>query len=197
MTGITHILEDFAHIGTAQREADEVMSEDRRLQVFEDGYSAGWADAAKAYTEDRTRADMTLAATFSDMAFTFQEAQNAILKGLAPFLGQLVDTVLPDLARQTIGLQVCDILMSCMTCDPPQEAVLSGSPATLEAVRRALPDPLSMPLRMMPDPSLGDGQAILRIGMREQEINIDNLIARIRDAVTAFFATEPKEARYG
>ncbi len=197
MTRIAHLLEDFSLIGAARRDSELALSEDQRLQAFEEGYSAGWSDAAKAYTEDRTRADMTLAASVSDMAFTFHEAQAAMLKALAPFLSQLVDTVLPELARQGIGLQVREALMAALTRDQPQEAIISARPDTLEAIRRAIPDPAPMPLRLQSDPDLAEGQVILRIGHREQEINIDALLIQIRNAVAAFFATEPKEARYG
>jgi flagellar assembly protein FliH len=197
MTRIAHLLEDFSQIGAARRDSDLALSEDRRLEVFEEGYSAGWADAAKAYTEDRTRADMTIAAAVSDMAFTFHEAQNAMLQALAPFLGQLVDTVLPEMARQGLGLQVREALLAALTRDHPPDAMISARPDTLEAIRRALPDPAPMPLRLQPDPTLADGQVILRIGQREQEINNEALLTQIRDAMAAFFATEPKEARYG
>lgn len=197
MTRIAHLLEDFSLTGAARRDTERAVSEDQRLQVFEEGYSAGWADAAKAYTEDRTRADMTLAAAVSDMAFTFHEAQAAMLQALAPFLGQLVNTVLPDLARQGIGLHVRDALMAALTRDHAQEAIIAACPDSLEAIRRAIPDPAPLPLRLQPDPALADGQVILRIGQREQEINIDALLTQIHDAVAAFFATETKEARYG
>jgi flagellar assembly protein FliH len=197
MTGITHLLEDFTQAGAFRRDQAAALTEENRLQAFEDGYSAGWADAAKAYTEDRTRADMTIAATFSDMAFTFQEAQGAMLRALEPFLVQIVNKVLPELAQQTLGLQVSQTLMAALADDMPHEAILSARPETIEAIRRALPDSLPMPLRLVAAPELGEGQVYLRIGAREQELNLDDLLMRIRDAIAAFFAAEPKEARYG
>lgn len=197
MTRIAHLLEDFTRIIAPENMPDPVLDEDRRLQVFEDGYSAGWTDAAKAYSDDRTRADMTIAAAVADMAFTFQEAQTAMLQAMEPFIRQIVDSVLPDLARETIGLQVHAALMAAVTHPMPHEAIISAPQDTLDAIRRALPDPLPLPLRFVPDAALADGQVILRIGSREQEIHPDQMLSQIRDAVAAFFAPEPKEARYG
>lgn len=197
MIGVTHLLEDFSQFKRAGQDQDTALSEEQRLQAFEDGYSAGWSDAAKAYTEDRTRADMTIAAAVADMSFTFQEAQGAMLQTLEPFLGQIVNKVLPELAHHTLGLQVRETLMAALAHDNPQEAILSARPETLESIRRALPDPLPLPLRLVSVTDVGEGQVFLRIGPREQELNLDDLLARIRDAVAAFFAAEPKEARYG
>lgn len=197
MSRIAHVLEDFSQITVRPRATDGTLTEEQRLQAFEDGYSAGWADAAKAYSEDRTRADMTIAAAVSDMAFTYQDAQSAMLRALQPFLGQIIDKVLPTLARQSLGLQVQEALMAALANDPPYDAQLSARPDTLEAIRRTLTDPPPMPLRFQADTTLADGQVILRIGSREQDINPDDLLSRINDAVMAFFATEPKEVRHG
>ncbi len=197
MTKAVNILEDFSQTITISQEANLSLNEDQRLQAFEDGYSAGWSDAAKAYTEDRSHATMAIAATISDMAFTFQEAQSAMISALAPFIHKIVDTVLPEIARKSIGLRVCELLLSSVTDQPPYEVIVSGHANTLEAVRRALPEVMPLTIRLLADPTLVDGQVVLRIGSREQEVNLNDLLSRINTSISEFFATNIKELRYG
>ncbi|MEI6801423.1 MAG: flagellar biosynthesis protein, partial [Pseudomonadota bacterium] len=55
----------------------------------------------------------------------------------------------------------------------------------------------SLPLKLIADPTLGEGQVRLQLGLTEAEVNLDQATADIAAAVRGFFDLFGKDVLYG
>ena len=58
--------------------------EDLRILAYEQGYTAGWDDAAAAQTDDQSRIKADFARNLQSLGFTFQEARMHVLRAIHP-----------------------------------------------------------------------------------------------------------------
>jgi flagellar assembly protein FliH len=164
--------------------------EELRLVSFEKGYAAGWDDAVAAADGEDGRFRADLAQNLLDMSFTYQEARSQILRGIEPLLREMVAKVLPVAARQTLGPIILEQLH-------PLADELAGArvQVTSHPSNQALIEPLLMtsgalPLNFVGEPSLSPGQAHLKFGNQEVQVDLDAAIDAIGKAIAAFFAVE-------
>jgi len=171
----SELLESFDADGTEQgsnrTEINQVALENERLASFETGYSAGWEDAVKAQADDQTRVSSDLAQNLQDMSFTYHEAVAHLNKSIEPLLQDIVAKVLPQMAKETLGMQIVEQL------------------AELARAQTGVQEPFEI----TSEPSLGDGQAYIKFGPAEREIDTGQLIEGIQSAMTAFIHQNNKE----
>ena len=70
-----------------------------QLDAFEEGYRAGWDDAIKAQSDDRTRIS-EFAQNLQDLSFTYHEAYSHAINAMTPLLEDIVRSVLPKIAHE-------------------------------------------------------------------------------------------------
>lgn len=169
--------------------------EEARLAAYEQGYTAGWDDAVAAQDAEVARLRADLGRNLQDIAFTYHEAHSHVLRTLEPLLQDMVNKVLPAIARESIGHVVLDHLR-------PLARELTGAPITVVSnpsnrgvIERLLVAEAGFPLRFDEEPSLGAGQVYLRLGEAESRVDLDGVIAAISAAVSAFFRIEKHEER--
>ncbi len=186
-------LEDFDEIAVPQPAAtpDVVprpQAEADKATSYEQGYQAGWDDAARAEAEDQDRIGAEFARNLQELAFTFYEARAHVIQAMEPLLGELLDTILPEIARETLGLKIVEVLTPLIeeAADQPVELVVS--PQSRPAIERHLGDLTATPLVLVEETSLADGQAFLRVGRTEQKIDMTGALDQIRDAVASLHA---------
>lgn len=167
--------------------------EDAKLASFESGYSAGWEDAAAAQADDQTRVSADLARSLQSLSFTYHEARSHVLKAVEPLLRQVVSQLLPAIAKAALAAKVLEVLM-------PLAEGLVDAPITLmlnPAARRAIEDQIAktsgLPLILVEEPTLGEGQVYLKLGDVEREVNLDRAVTEISAAVRGFFDLPGKE----
>ncbi|MEX1235232.1 MAG: flagellar biosynthesis protein [Roseovarius sp.] len=191
---ISHLLEDFATKPGAQSiSITDVSLEEERVEAFEAGYKAGWQDAVKAAKEDIDRVSTDFAGNLQDISFTLAEAQRDLLGALRPLMTGMVNSVLPHIARKTMGERVIETLdaMAREAATGPVTLVTApGNAAALEALieDRALTD-----VTVRVEPSLGEGQIHIRAVGNEQEIDLDAVLKQIDAAVSGFFQEQQKD----
>lgn len=194
---IAHILEDFSTPIPSQGSAvlmSDVAIEDQRLASFELGYTAGWDDAIEAQANDQTRISSKLTQNLQDLSFTYHEALAQMLQSVEPVFQALTETILPELLREIIGPLIVEQLteMARLHAEQPVELVVpmgAGAP-----LRTILAQEFSVPVLLREDPKLIDGQARLRVGQSERELDSTALLDSIRSAVKAFDFTIKKES---
>lgn len=171
--------------------------EDIRMQAYEEGYTAGWDDAAAAQTDDQSRIKADFARNLQSLGFTFQEARMHVLRAIQPLLQQIVSRLLPEMARETLASIALETLMPLADemADAPVTVVLN--PASRPAVEDLLEQATGLPLIVIEEPSLGEGQVYLRIGDTETRIDLDRATADIASAVRDFFDHTEKDQSYG
>lgn len=197
---IAHLLEDFS-AGVASGDVMKLMSdvalEDQRLASFEQGYSAGWEDAFEAQEKDQTRITGNLASSLEDLSFTYHEAMTQLLSSIEPVFRCLVDLALPTIMDRTIGYhiveQLCEMARN-QASGPATLVVPVGIAASLSPI---LSQELPMAVKISEDATIGVGQAFLRVGSVERELDSTALMEAIRDAIDAFEYQTSEELKNG
>ena len=184
-------------LATDEARVTQAALEDARAASYETGYAAGWEDAVNAQTTEQTRTNQEVARNLQALAFTYHEARSHVLRTLEPLLRDMVAKVLPDMAREALGQFVLEALrpIAARLTDAP--VTLTLNPASRAAVERHLAAATSLPLRILEEPSLGEGQVFLRFDDREQQVDLDGVITAIAGAVDSFFHFEQQEKLYG
>ncbi len=186
---IAHLLQDFggsAISGQPVTILSESDFEDQKLVSFEQGYSAGWDDSLKMQSDEQSRVTGALAQNLEDLSFTYQEAYTQMLNSVTPVFSAMVDRVLPEVMKDTVGHVIVEQLQDMVAGRDHQPVIMSVPEGYGVAVRSMISDSTPMPVTINEDGSLIDGQIYLQVGGMEREVNTDGLLTDIRHAVHAF-----------
>ena len=192
---ISHLLEEFSDIAPRDViELSELRLEEERLEAFEKGYQAGWDDSATAGHSETDDATRRISQTLQHLSFTYHEAYAGALNALGPVVRQLVDTVLPQIARGMIGPQVTQLLQDMVAQHGRQPVTLSCSTEDVDALQQISAGADAMPLNITVDQTLVAGQVRLRFGtVAESELDLGAVIAGVSGALDAFFETHDND----
>lgn len=173
------------------------MIEHARLEGYETGYKAGWDDAAHAEAEEQSRIGAEFARNLQDLGFTFHEARSHVMHALEPLLAGLVERVLPRLVSETMGQTIVEELLplAASAADTPIEVVVSSS--SRPALEKLLAHATTVPLHVIEEPTLADGQVYLRSGKIERHIDFSSAVERIGAAINALYELNEKAFRNG
>ncbi|MGB8811958.1 MAG: flagellar biosynthesis protein [Paracoccaceae bacterium] len=171
--------------------------EEVRLAAYEQGYTAGWDDAVSAQSDDQTRIRADLAHNIQALGFTYHEARMHVLRAIEPLLQEMVGRLLPEMAREALAPLVLETLMPLAEklAEAPISMILN--PAARPAVEALLEHATGIPVTLIEEPTLGEGQVYLRLGDTETRIDLDRAIAEITAAVRGFFGLSEKETPHG
>lgn len=171
---------------------DTMALEEAKLGSYDAGYSAGWEDAAAAQSGEQSQIKTDFARNLQSLGFTYQEAKMHVLRSLEPLLQEIVGRLLPDLARESLAPIVLQALipMAETLADAPVTVVLN--PAARQAVEALLVQATGIPLTLIEEPTLGEGQVYLRMGEAETKVDLDRATTEITAAVRGFFDLERK-----
>lgn len=171
--------------------------EANRMAAYEQGYKAGWDDAVQAESDDRSRIGADFARNLQDLGFTFHEAKSHVMSALEPLLTEIVSKVLPQLVSETLGQTILEELLPFAeeVADAPIQIVVA--PSGREAVEALIDTSLTIPIEIIEEPSLADGQVYLRMGDLEKKIDMDSAIERIGHAIKSIYALNEEAMKHG
>lgn len=192
--GISHLFEDFGALsrGTPVSLTD-VSLEELKLEAFEKGYQAGWEDALRAGEEDTRNVSADLAQSLRDLSFTFEEAHTAAVKSLKPLLDQMVTSVLPEIARKTLGMQITEQLHDLARTHGPQPVEIVTAPADQDLIQNMIGLTPPMQTSVTSEPSMAKGQVFIRLGDHQREIDVTHVLSGIEQAISGFFNEAQRE----
>lgn len=173
---------------------DTLALEDSKLAAYDQGYSAGWEDATTAQADDQTRVRADLARNLQSLGFTYHEARIHVLRAVEPLLQQVVARLLPALSRETLAPVMLEVLMPLAETLADAPISLVVNPASRAAVETLLAHATGLPITIVEEPSLSEGQAYLRLGATETHVDLDGATAEILTAVRGFFERPEREA---
>ena len=176
---------------------DRVGLEDEKLAAYEKGFKNGWDDATAAMEEEQSRIRADLARNLQSLSFTYQEARAHILKSVQPLLLQVVSQLLPEIARESLAPSVLEALMPLAEKLGDAPVTLVINPASRAPVESVLAQATGLPIEVQEEPTLGEGQAYLRMGSVETHVNLDQATADIAAAVRGFFDMPGKDRPNG
>ncbi len=176
---------------------DTLALEEAKLAAYDTGYQAGWEDAVAAGSDDQTQMRADLARNLQTLSFTYHESRQHVLRALQPLLTGIVERILPVTARATLAPMILETLrpIAEKASQPPVTLVLN--PVARAAVEALLEQDPGLPVIIMDEPTLGEGQAYLRFQGGETQIDLDDAVKRIAGAVNDFFALTGKEPANG
>ncbi len=169
-------------------------SEELRLAAYEQGYAAGWEDALTAQSADMARLRSDLGRSLSEMSVSFAEARSHVLASLEPLLRDMVNKVLPVTAHKALGQMILQELLPAAEGLTNVPVLVRTAPVNRDLVAELLARETRLPLQVVAEPTLGEGQAYLKLGATEMNVDLDGVIDAIAAAVAAFFHIERHEA---
>ncbi len=200
---LRHFLEDFGTPTAAQSAhvdgpaMDESEIEAQKLESFETGYRAGWDDAVKAHSEDHTRVSSAFAQNLQDLSFTYHEAYSQVVAAITPLLEEMVNVLLPQIARDGLGQHIVTQLQDMASEVGTFEVVIAVSPLNAPAVAALLDEDFGFPLRLEEDATLGEGQADIRFGETEKQIDLSDVLQSVSNAVQGFAHENRRQQAHG
>ena len=196
----SHLFQDFGTMKAGEAGKKSVSAEeieDLKLQAFESGYQAGWDDAVKAQSTSKTHISSELGINLQSASFEYHEVRATMNASVQSIMSEVVTTILPKVARESLGGHICDCIESIVKDALERPIQITVAPASEEAVRAVLTTDLPEPFEIVPDETLLPSQVILRLGATENEINLDKTVADIASAVTNFFKIQEPEVTNG
>ena len=173
--------------GAPQPLVEASALDEAKVASFEQGYSAGWEDAAAAQEGDQTRIRADLARNLQSLAFTFQDARTHVLQAIRPLILEMTTRLLPEVAREALAPAVLEAVMPLADdlADAPLTLVLN--PAVRDRVEALVAQATGLPMRIEEEPSLGEGQVYIRMGPTETKVDLTQVTDDIAAAVRGFF----------
>lgn len=178
---------------------DGVALEEVKLEAFERGFKAGWDDAVAAQGDATSKLSADLSSNLQDLSFSVHEARADLIKSLKPLMAEIVSKVLPKVAQDTLAGRINDLILDQVQNALPESIELTVAPDDEETVTELLSGGTSHQVTVRAETSLCAGQAFLKVGEREQEINLEDTLQQIGEAIEAFFRTNSvaSEAAHG
>lgn len=172
------------------------VSESEKAAAYEQGYKAGWDDAARAEAQDQARIGADFARNLQELTFTFHEARAQVIQAMEPLLTELVATLLPELVGETMGLKIIEELRPLVEqgADSPIELVVA--PESHPALESQLAATEMPAIRLIAEPSLAEGQAYLRVGKVERQIDLTGALERIAAAIRSLYALNERTLKH-
>jgi flagellar biosynthesis/type III secretory pathway protein FliH len=173
--------------GTLQPLVEATAVEEAKVASFEQGYSAGWDDAVAAQQGDQDKIRADLARNLQSLSFTFQDARSHVLQSIRPLILEMVNRLLPEVAREALAPTVLDAVMPLAEelADAPLTLVLN--PDVRSQVEDLVAQATGLPMVIDEEPSMPDGQVYIRFGTSETKVDLAQVTADIGIAVRAFF----------
>lgn len=177
--------------------SDEAL-ENERLEAFDKGYRAGWDDAIKAKAEETVDISTDFAQMLQDLSFTYHDVHAQVLSNLAPLFDEVLDKILPVVARDSLGAHIAEQLAGLAREIGTATVTVHVPPGAAEAVQGFVDAAAaSLPVTVAEDPALAEGQADIRFGRREIAVDLAAAAAQITEAVHAVLYNKPERQAYG
>lgn len=161
--------------------------EQAKLAAYEQGYAAGWDDGVASQAEDQTRLRADLARSLQGLSFTYQEARTHVLRALEPLIEAMLSRLLPATAHAALAPMVIETLRPLAADFAGSPVLIYIHPGSRPAVAALLSDGDALPVNLVDEPMLGEGQAVLRLGQIEARVDLDAAMAAVAEAVRQFF----------
>ncbi|MGB0901550.1 hypothetical protein [Halocynthiibacter sp.] len=169
-----------APIGEAQTEED-------KLEAFENGYKAGWDDAARSHSENLEHVSVELGRNLQELSFTFHEARTQILKDMRAVFEELLAKILPEIANGNLPAIIAEQIAVIAQRDAQTKIELRVHPSNIDVVTRFVAAQSFLQVEVMPEPSFGEGQARLLFADGEQNIDLSEVLTLAEEKTQGFF----------
>jgi flagellar biosynthesis/type III secretory pathway protein FliH len=158
------------------------------LDLYEQGYKAGWEDCVAAYSVSSEKATAGLKLHLSTLFFTFDAARLTVLQEISSVLTQVIEQILPMLLKQSFLPFVIERLDAMVEASAPAGLAISVNPSLLDRMEAALGQAFQSKITLVGDISLNPERALLKIGNSEIEVDFKRYLTEISEAFQNFQA---------
>ena len=192
-------LEDFGQFSglTPACVVDGERLETEKLAAFDNGYAAGWDDAADAQGKEIQNAERALAARMEELGFTFHEARAHVMESLRPLLTGIVESVVPRVLHETLGQRLDAAMQELAEGHPDPEVTFAVCPAEAESLRACLQKHARFPTRIEPNNALEPGFIQMRLGNAAREFDLTLIQTTLSNALDALNAQNEETLSHG
>lgn len=164
-----------------------MIDEAVRLKLFEDGYEAGWKDSMASVQNENKQLVADLEGHIRKLSFSFHEARAHVLGGIEPLIKEVVCRMLPKFTHALLPHLILDRLNGLIEdkCERPVRLLVS--PASRIILEAIMPFDLELPVVLVDDADLEDGQVIFEIGSEEELIDASATLQRVEEMLGEFF----------
>ncbi|WP_439525056.1 ABC transporter ATP-binding protein [Marivita sp.] len=200
MTSLAAYLEDFGSpaSGESSVSVSDEMLESERLESFDKGYRAGWDDAIKAKAEDGAHLSDGIAQNLQDLSFTYHDVHAQVLSNLTPLFHEILQKILPSLARDTLGAHIAEQLSKIARDIGTVQIEIAVAPGFGAQVSQFVNEASSsLPISVTESTAVSEGQAELRLGAKELSIDLSDVSKQITEAVHAVLHDQSEKRAHG
>lgn len=197
---INDLLQDFGSaIPGAERLTvlSEAAMEEQNLQNFEKGYAAGWEDSLAMQIEEKSRLSEAMSQNLEDLRFTYAEALQQLTRAVVPVLQGAVSQLLPEIMSRSLAPMIQAEMQEILLRLGDQPVLICVPPGMASHVRPVVGHALGQTVDVVEADFLTEGQAAIRVGTVEREIDLSASVAAISGAVDAYAAELDLEEQHG
>jgi len=159
---------------------------------YQRGYNAGRLWASEQAETETQKHIAAIATRFEDMTFTFAEANVFLSERLRPLLLQVAEAVLPAIAKETFAAHLVETIQdhfNDIAGRPIEIAVPPDAVSDLSALKLQT----SEVFKLVPNPDLSLGQAIIRHDDAHLIVDVSALISDLQAALNGFELSKRKQ----
>ena len=161
--------------------------ENEKLVSFEEGYQAGWDDAAEAQQRSETHFSDTLTENLQEISFGFHEAKAALTSEMQTLFEEVLDTLLPEVIKISVGPLIMEKILS-ITRDKSDQMILTEvSTADFPPLKTFFETQNLSSFELKERADLTLGQVLFRVGGNETEIDFKHTLQEIKSSVSTLF----------
>ncbi|WP_039017061.1 hypothetical protein [Halocynthiibacter namhaensis] len=170
----------------------EVQSEEAKLESFENGYKAGWDDAARSHTDNLDNVSVELGRNLQELSFTFHEARTQVLKDMRAVFEELFSKILPKVAAETLPAIIAEQINEIVGREVDTRIELRVHPSNQDIVGQFVAAQTHLNVDVVPEPAFGEGQARLVFASGEQNIDLSKILETAAQKTEGFFELNEK-----
>ncbi len=163
----------------------QIATEAARMAGYDAGYKTGWDDAMRQTRDEGERIGAEFARNLRDLSFTYHEARAHVLRSLEGLLRGVMTTFLPSLVSESLGPILQEEISTLAEEAASAPILIRAAPAEAEKLRKFLADETGLPIQIVDEPSLAEGQAHLKLGSEERDVDLSAPLQTLSDAMAA------------
>lgn len=194
------VFEDFGE-SPIEKEPIEIQAETQTISDlvsdranFDDGYNQGWSDGIASIVNDSKKLNADIALALQEAGFAYFEARQHVLNSMKPLVTELISSVLPTLAQETLVPRVVELVCEVAAKTEPPIKVLCA-PSTKTPLEEVISETIEFPVIVEAEETLTTSQAVVQYDDGETSIDSTFLVNEIVAAVDDFYNMSAEEER--
>lgn len=160
-----------------------VETTESELQIFENGYQAGWQDAAAALQDQKAGELTKLSHLLEEISFTHEEARRQILNSVSGLLEAILAKLLPHVRDQSVRSTVLEGLERTVEKHLGAGVEISVPSSMSGVIADCLTDQNRKNVSLVSHAEMPENETLLQVGSSKFIIDHQSIETEIGDAL--------------